>query len=195
MMRFIARWLSSAWVLSLSFAAALVLMQAPALTDAYAAALLQVTSDARGDIEQRLASARRHYALDAMAEEQVVTALARHEPSNAETLRLSITRTASLREGYERIAAAPLLLRPVVALVDATLDAEGYQRNVLRLAVASFVPALQLSLGALAYGLAGVVLGSLVGHGSLALLGVAGSRLRRRPVAWYVPPRERRLPY
>jgi hypothetical protein len=195
-MSFLARWLSSAWLLSLSFVAALLLMQAPALTDAYMAALLQVSSDARADIDQRLASARRYYNIAGEDERQVIDALGRSEPSNAETLRLSTDRATTLRASYDRLAAAPSLLRPAFAVVDAGIDHGGYKRNVLRLVFTSYVPTVPLSLAALAYGVAGVVFGSLVGHMVLALLRGIGSRFGRpdrRRVAWYVPPRETHL--
>jgi hypothetical protein len=181
--------------MSLSFAAALVLMQAPALTDAYMAALLQVASDARADIDQRIASARRHYGIAAESEREVIAALARNEPSNAETLLLSTERQAALRAAFDRLAATPALLRPSLVLADAAVDPGGYKRNVLRLVFASYVPSVPLSLAALVYAVLGVVLGSLVAHLFLALLRAkAGGvrRLRRQPV-WYVPARETRL--
>lgn len=197
-MSFLARWLSSAWILSLALVAALLLMQAPALTDAYMAALLQVASDARADIDQRIASARRFYDIAGEDERQVIDALGRSEPSNAETLRLSTERAATLRAAYDRLAAAPFLLRPALAVVDAGIDPNGYKRNVLRLVFESYVPTVPLSLAALAYGVAGVVAGSFLGHLVLALLrglGARFGRLGRRRTAWYVPPRETRLRY
>jgi len=196
-MTFLARWLVSAWVLSLAFGAALILMQAPALTDAYVAALLQVATDARRDIEQRIVSARRHYAITAEAERDVIAALATREPSNAETLSLSVGRAATLRAAYDRIAGAPVLLRPLVAASDTAVDPDGYKRNVLRLTVETFVPTLQLSVAALAWGLTGIVLGSFVAHFVLAVLRAIFRRGRRVGAdgGWYVPPRESRLPY
>jgi hypothetical protein len=197
-MSFLARWLSSAWILSLAFVAALVVMQAPALTDAYMAALLQVSSDARADVDQRIASARRYYGITGEDERQVIGALARSEPSNAETLRLSSDRTATLRAAYDRLAAAPALLRPALAVTDAAVDPDGYKRNVLRLVFESYVPTVPLSLAALVYGVAGVVFGSFLGHVALAALGGIGGRLGRigrRRTPWYVPPRETRLRY
>jgi hypothetical protein len=194
-MSFLARWLSSAWVLSLSFAAALVLLQAPALTDAYMAALLQVASDARADIDQRIASARRHYGIVGESDGEVIAALGRNEPSNAETLQLSTERAALLRAAYDRLAATPALLRPALAGADAAVDPGGYKRNVLRLVFASYAPSVPLSLAALVYGVLGVVLGTLVAHLVLALLRGTASRARpfRRHPAWYVPPRQTRL--
>jgi hypothetical protein len=197
-MFFLARWLSSAWILSLSFVAALIVMQAPALTDTYMAALLQVASDARADIDQRIASARRYYGIAGEDERQVIDALARSEPSNAETLRLSTERATTLRKVYDRLASVPALLRPALAVADAAVDPSGYKRNVLRLVFESYVPTVPLSLAALAYGVAGVVFGSFLGHAVLAMLRGIGSRLGRigrRQTAWYVPPRETRLDY
>jgi hypothetical protein len=197
-MSFLARWLSSAWILSVAFVAALVVMQAPALTDAYMAALLQVSSDARADIEQRIASARRYYGIAGQDERQLIDALARSEPSNAETLRLSTDRAATLRTAYDRLAAAPFLLRPALAVIDAGVDPDGYKRNVLRLVFESYVPTVPLSLAALVYGVAGVVAGSFLAHAVLAFLrgiGTRVGRIGRRRTAWYVPPPETRLRY
>jgi Protein of unknown function (DUF2937) len=196
-MSFLARWLSSAWVLSLAFGAALILMHAPAFTDAYSAALLQVASDARRDVDQRISSARRHYAITAEDEPAVIAALASREPSNAETLTLSVGRAATLRAAYDRIAGASVFLRPLVAAIDAAYDPDGYKRNVLRLAVETFVPSIQLSLAALGWALTGIVLASFLAH---VLLVVPRALFRRRRAdrrarnSWYVPPREQSLP-
>jgi hypothetical protein len=190
-MSFLGRWLSSAVMLTASLACAILVMQAPAVTDAYAAALLQVATDASRDVDQRLASARRHYDLASAADARVLQVLAVREPSNAETLALSGKRAAALRAGYERIAAARPLLRPAVAAFDAVIDPGGYKREVLYLALQTFVPAVQLSLAALAYAAVGVLLGSLLAHATLALAGRLAARLvlARRSKAWYVPPR------
>jgi Protein of unknown function (DUF2937) len=195
-MSFLGGWLSGAWVLGVSLAAALASMQAPAFTDAYAAALLQVASDARRDVDQRIASARRHYALEAQEDAEIVAALGTVEPSNAETLAASIDRSGALRAAYERIAAAPPLLRPAAALLDAGADPHGHKREILRLAALTFAPAIQLSLAALAYAFAGVLLGSLLAHLVVLALGGAGRRLgarwRRHPTWYAAPPRPRR---
>jgi hypothetical protein len=191
-MSFVGRWLQNTLTLSLSAAGALVLMQAPALTDAYTAALLQVSSDARRDVEQRLVSARRFYDLPAADESGVVAVLATREPSNAETLTLSIERAATLRGTYDRIAAAPSLLRPVVAVADAAVDAKGYKRAIAETMLASFVPGLPFTASAAVYAFIGILLGSLLAQLVSALVGACVRRIfgRRRGAApWYVPPR------
>jgi hypothetical protein len=191
-MSFVGRWLQNALTLSLSAAGALVLMQAPALTDAYTAALLQVASDARRDVEQRLVSARRFYDLPTADESGVVTVLATREPSNAETLALSIERAATLRGAYDRLAAAPSLLRPLVAVGDAAVDAKGYKRAIGETMLAGFVPGLPFSAAAAVYAFIGILLGSLVAQLLAALLGGCVRRIlgrRRGALPWYIPPR------
>jgi hypothetical protein len=191
-MSFVGRWLQNALTLSLSAAGALVLMQAPALTDAYTAALLQVASDARRDVEQRLVSARRFYDLPAADEAGVVAVLAKREPSNAETLTLSIERAGVLRGAYDRLAAAPSLLRPVVAVGDAAVDAKGYKRAIAETMLAGFVPGLPFSAAAAAYAFIGILLGSFLAQLVAAVVGACVRRVfgrGRRAVPWYVPPR------
>ena len=64
-MSFLGRWFSDALSLALSLAGALVLMQAPALSHEYAAALAQVADAQTRDIGAREATARSYYRLEA----------------------------------------------------------------------------------------------------------------------------------
>jgi hypothetical protein len=174
-MGFVGRWLSDTLRLALALAGAVVLMQAPALTREYAAALLQVTEDAQRDIEQREASARRFYGISAPSGAPFVAALTPFEPSNAETLALSLQRTAVLRGAFDRIAAAPTLLRPVVAAFDALDDEHGYKTAVLHTLAGTYAVQVSFGTASLAYALFGLFLGSLVSH-----LGAAAGRHARR---------------
>src|SRR5579864_7408773 len=108
-MTLIRRWLSESISIALALLFAMLAMQAPAFTREYAAALLQVAQDARRDIDQRKASARQFYGIKAAEDDQFVTALHSFEPSNAETLALSLRRTQALQGAYDRVAAAPAL--------------------------------------------------------------------------------------
>jgi hypothetical protein len=86
-MRFLKRWLSHSLRLALALLLAVIAMQAPAFTNDYAAALLQVSADARRDVDQREAAARQYYALQAGDDGSLIQALQAHEPANAETPR------------------------------------------------------------------------------------------------------------
>lgn len=171
MVGFIARWLSDAIRLSLSLAFAVAAMQVPALTHDYAAALLQVAEDGRRDIDQREASARQFYSLKADTDEALITALQPLEPSNAQTLAVSVDRTRTLRAAYNRIRAAPPLLQPMTAVADVITDAKGYQRAILRTVFSIFTPEVVISTASTAYGLAGLAVGSLVAQVLIALFG------------------------
>jgi hypothetical protein len=182
-MGFIGRWLSDTFRLALALAGAVILMQAPAVTQDYAAALVQVTRDAQRDIEQREQSARRFYGITAEGDASFVAALRPYEPSNAETLALSLDRAAVLRQAWERITAAPLLLQPVVAAIDALKDDHGYKGAVLRTLAETYTPQISFGLSPLAYGLAGLFLGSLLCHlsaaGTLRMRGFLRRRAHR----------------
>ena len=116
---FVARWLSDVVRIGLSLAFALAAMQVPAVAHGYATALLQIAQDARRDIEQRKASARQYYRAAGEGDEAVIEALRAVEPSNAQALAASVERARALRAAHDRIEAAPPLLRPVTALLDA----------------------------------------------------------------------------
>ena len=177
-MRFISHWLANAINIALALLFAILAMQAPAFTHDYAAALLQVAQDSRRDIEQRKASARRFYSITAEGDDQVVAALRSLEPSNAETLALSLERTRSLQDAYEKIARTQPLLRPIRALSDAFDDERGYKAAVWRTLLGTYGPHIDFGTAAATYGLVGLLAGSFIAQ----LLIATGRRLggRRR---------------
>ncbi|HEX6842024.1 MAG TPA: DUF2937 family protein [Stellaceae bacterium] len=179
-MSLIRRWLSESISIALALLLAMLAMQAPAFTREYAAALLQVTQDARRDIEQRKASARQFYGITATADDQFVAALHSFEPSNAETLALSLQRTQTLQSAYDRVAGALPLLRPLVAARDALDDEHGYKATILRTLVGTYNAQLDFSVAAAAYGFAGLLIGSLLAQLVLSSFGALGRRLGRR---------------
>jgi len=179
-MNLIRRWLSESISIALALLFAVLAMQAPAFTREYAAALLQVAQDARRDIEQRKASARQFYGIKAAGDEQFVVALQSFEPSNAETLALSLQRTQALQGAYDRIAGAAPLLRPVVTARDAFEDEHGYKATILRTLVGTYSTQLDFSIAAAAYGFVGLLTGSLLAQLVLSTFRALGRRLTRR---------------
>jgi Protein of unknown function (DUF2937) len=179
-MSLIRRWLSESISIALALLLAVLAMQAPAFTREYAATLLQVTQDARRDIEQRKASARQFYGIKATADDQFVTALQSFEPSNAETLALSLQRTQTLQSAYDRVMGAAPLLRPLVAARDALEDEHGYKATILRTLVGTYSAQLDFSITAATYGFVGLLLGSLLAQLVLSTVGGLGQRLGRR---------------
>lgn len=179
-MSLIRRWLSESISIALALVFAMLAMQAPAFTREYAAALLQVAQDARRDIEQRKASARQFYGIKAAADDQFVAALQSFEPSNAETLALSLQRTQTLQSAYDRVAEAPPLLRPLVAARDALEDEHGYKATILHTLVGTYSAQLDFSMAAAAYGFAGLLMGSLLAQLVLSTFGALGRGLAHR---------------
>jgi hypothetical protein len=181
-MNLVRRWLSESISIALALMFAVLAMQAPAFTREYAAALLQVAQDARRDIEQRKASARQFYGIKAAGDEQFVAALQSFEPSNAETLALSLQRTQALQGAYDRIADAPSLLRPLVAAREAFEDEHGYKTTILRTLLGTYSAQLDFSFAAAAYGFVGLLTGSLLAQLVLSTFRAVGQRLfgRRR---------------
>lgn len=171
MVGFIVRWLSDAIRLGLPLVLAVAAMQVPALTHDYAAALLQIARNGRRDIDQRETSARQFYHLKADTDEALITALQPLEPSNAQTLSVSIDRTRTLRAAYDHIQEAPLLLQPITAVADVITDLKGYKRAVLRTAIDIFTPEVVINTASVAYGLAGLMLGSFMAQLLTSLLG------------------------
>lgn len=163
-MRFLRRWLSHSVRLGLALFLALVAMQAPAFTADYTNALLQVGSDARHDIDQREAAARRYYDIAPGDDAALIAALKPHEPANAATLALSVDRAAVLQATRARILAQPALAQPLIALADAAHDPGGYKAAVWHTALATYAVHLDLTLAAIGYGIVGLILGSLFGH-------------------------------
>jgi hypothetical protein len=177
-MKFIGRWIAGAVTIALSLFLALIAMQAPAFTGDYTAALLQVSQDARRDVDQREASARRYYTITAETDDQFVVALRSFEPSNAETLELSLDRVHRLQNAYDKITTSPPLLQPLVALGDAAEDEQGYKAAVWRTLLGSYAPHIDFSTGAATYGLAGLLVGSLVAQLLIAIGRWLGSTRR-----------------
>lgn len=174
---FVARWLSDVVRIGLPLAFALAAMQVPAVAHNYASALLQIAQDARRDIEQRKASARQYYRSAGDSDEAVVEALRAVEPSNAQALAASVDRARALRAAHDRIEAAPPLLRPVTALLDAAQDPRGDKRAVLATALDTHAPQVILSAAAAVYGLIGLACGSFVAG---LLVSAAGSLVPAR---------------
>jgi len=175
---FMARWLSDAIGLVCALAFAVLAMQLPALTRDYMGALLQVSQDARRDIDQREASARQYYHITDTTDAQVIAALKEHEPSNAVTLQESLDRAGALQAAYDRINTTPPLLQPPVAALDAVRDEHGFRITVLRTTIEAYAPQIVLSLAAAMYGLVGLVVGSFVGQALVSILGLAPVRRR-----------------
>ena len=178
---FIGRWLSDALRLGLPLVLALAAMQIPALAHGYSAALLQIVEDARRDIEQRKAAARRFYRGAGDEDQAVIAALRAVEPANAEALAASVERADALRAAHDRVAGAPPLLRPVTALLDAAEDPRGDKWAVLRTAFDTHAPQVVLSAAAAVYGLIGLVVGSFLAELLVSVFGavfVSGRRAR-----------------
>ncbi len=180
---FVGRWLAHALRLVLALGLALAAMQLPALAHQYAAALLQVSESGRRDIEQRKAAARQFYPGAGESDAEVIAALQPVEPSNAQALRTSVARAAAIEQAFARIDAAPPLVRPVVAALDAADDPTGEKRTVLATAFDTFVPQVMLTGDALLYGLVGLLLGSFLGEAIAAAAGAAVRGPRRTGAA------------
>ena len=165
-----ARWLSESIQLGLTLTVALGAMQLPAIATSYTTALLQITENARRDIDQRKEAARQYYHLSDDADTAVIAALRHSEPSNAEGLAASIARAAALQAAYDRIVATPPLLQPVYAVFDTLKDPGGDKRAVLQTTIDRHVPQVVISAAAAVYGLAGLILGALLAEIVLTLL-------------------------
>jgi len=163
-MRFLGRWLGNSFSTALALVLGILAMQAPAFTRDYATALLQVATDARRDVDQREASARQFYGIDARGDDALIAALQPHEPSNAESLTRSLDRLRQLRQAYDDIAGQPALLQPVIALGGAIDDRGGYRQAIWQISLSRYNLQLELSLAAVVYGFGGVLLGSLIGQ-------------------------------
>lgn len=163
-MRFLKRWLSHSVRLALALLFAIIAMQAPAFTNDYATALLQVSADARRDVDQREATARQYYGVQAGDDASLIAALRAHEPANAETLALSLDRVASLQAALAHITGSAAIFQPVVALADAAHDPGGYKAAIWQTELQTYTIHLDLTVAALLYGVVGLLLGSLLGH-------------------------------
>lgn len=167
--------------LTCMLAGALLFMQIPALTHAYAVGLLQVAQDARRDIDRREADARRYYHLPADGNDQaVIAALRPVEPSNAEMLQQSISRATLLDSTQASIMAEPPLSQPLYAAWDAMTDPQTDKVAVLRTSFRTYVPQIAFDASSMIYGVIGLLLGGLIGHASSAAPVAAARRLRRQ---------------
>jgi hypothetical protein len=182
-MRFLGRWLSHSFVTVFSLVLAVLAMQAPAFTRQYTGALIQVATDVRHDIDQREASARQFYGLTQEQDDDLVKALQAHEPSNAETLARSLDHARNLQTTYDEIAKSSPLLQPVIAFASALDDHDGYKKAIWTLLLVNYDLQLELSLASAIYGIAGLMLGSLIAQLVLALFGRILSR-RNAPPAY-----------
>lgn len=168
-MSLLRRWLSHSLALALALFCAVLAMQAPALTHDDMAALLQVEREAQRDIDERVATARRFYAIAAEDEDGVVKALAAVEPANAESLAQSIAHARRLDAAYHRLDETTPLLRPVIALGDALAE-EGRDRSAIwDTLFETFEPQISLTFDAGVYALVGLLLGMLAAQLLLAL--------------------------
>jgi Protein of unknown function (DUF2937) len=175
-MRFLKRWLSHSVRLGLALALAVLAMQAPAFTNDYATALLQVSADARRDVDQREAGARQYYALRTGDDTSLIDALRAHEPANADALVQSLDRVAALQMARRHIENSATIFQPLVALADAAHDPGGYKAAIWQTTFQTYTIHLDLTIAAVLYGAAGLLLGSLLGH----LLCLPFERERRR---------------
>jgi hypothetical protein len=179
-MGFVGRWLSGSINMALALAFAVLAMQAPALTREYSSALLQVAQDSLRDIEQRKASARSFYPIKAETDDQFVVALRSFEPSNAETLALSLARSRALQSAYQRITSSRILLQPITALRDGLDDRNGYKAAIWRTLLPTYEVQVNFGTAAAVYGLAGLLLGSLIAQVLLATASGCGRLVRPR---------------
>jgi len=164
-------------------AGALVAMQIPALTHAYVAGLVQVAEDGRRDIERRETDARQYYHLAPDSGDQaVIAALRPVEPSNAATLVLSVARVTMFQETYTYITKAPSVSQPVLAGWDALQHPEADKLAVLRTSMVTYVPQIALDMSSVIYGIAGLLLGGLIGHAITDFPRVLWRRIRRPDV-------------
>jgi hypothetical protein len=153
-------------------------MQAPAFTHDYAGALLQVATDLRRDIDQREDSARQFYGIKSAQDDELIKALQSHEPSNAETLASSLDRARNLQAAYDDITKSSPLLQPLTALNDAWDDANGYRAAIWKTSLRTYGAQLDFSTASVVYGLAGLMLGSLIAQLVLAPFRHAVARRR-----------------
>ncbi|MBP0492806.1 DUF2937 family protein [Pararoseomonas indoligenes] len=170
-MRLAGRWLSDFLRLALGIGLALAAMQLPALTAAYDLALVQSAGELRRDIDARKEVARGFYGLSDTSDPDVIGALRTREPSNAQGLENSVAREDLLRSAHARLAGSSALLRPIIALADATDDPIGNKRALLRTTLERHEPQVLLGTAAATYGLAGLLMGLLLANLLLALLG------------------------
>jgi hypothetical protein len=161
-MRFLGRWLSHSLATALALVLGIVAMQAPAFTRDYAGALLQVSAELRRDVDQREDSARQFYGITIAQDDELVKALQAREPSNAESLARSLDRVRNLQAAYDTIDKTSALLQPLMALRGAWDDTNGYRAAIWRTSLRTYHAQLDLGVASAVYGLAGLMLGSLI---------------------------------
>ena len=172
-MGLLRRWLANSLTLGLGLLFAVLTMQAPALTHDYMAALLQVERGLQQDIDQRVATARRVYAIAEGDEDGVAAARAPREPANAESLTRSIARVRRLDAAYRALGGTNPAARPLVALSDALAE-EGQDRTqIWGTLFETFTPEISLTFDGGLYALLGLLLGTLVAQLLLALARLA----------------------
>ena len=158
-------WLLHSIRLAAALGTALLLMQAPAVTREYQAALLQLVRSSDQEIAERKASAQRFYGIGSGEDDKrFLSELQAVEPSNAQTLVALVERELGLHQSYDRIEHASDLIRPIVAAEEVTADKTGARRQIAYTVFDSFALQLDLSFAAAVYGLAGLFLGSLIGE-------------------------------
>jgi len=169
MARFLGRWLADSIRLGLALFLALAAMQLPAIAHGYITALRQIALATDRDIAERQDIARQFYRLPPAAPEpEVMARLREAEPANAAGLIASQERAAILHATHDWLAAAPPLLRPVLAVWDGLKGQQADKRAVLHTVLADHVPTVLLSAAPATYGLAGLMLGLLVAELLLA---------------------------
>ncbi|HUB45081.1 MAG TPA: DUF2937 family protein [Acetobacteraceae bacterium] len=183
-MRFLGRWVADCLELTFMLAGALLFMQIPAVTHAYVVALQQVAQESRRDIDQRETNARDYYHLPPNADDDaVIAALRPKEPSNAAALQESVARATMFAATAAQIAVASPLSRPITAALDASRQPDPDKLAVLQTCLETYEPQVTLGLAAVIYGIAGLLIGGLLGHTISAVLGLlAPSRRPRRTV-------------
>jgi DUF2937 family protein len=177
----LGRWLSQSINLIFALVLAVSAMQAPAVTHEYLSTLSQVADAAKQDIEQRKASARQFYSIQTDDNDQFVAALKAYEPSNAETLGLSIEKERALRAAFGSISESRPLLQPITAAIDAVRDDKDYKATIWRGLLASYEVQIRFSVAALIYGLAGLLLGTFVAQLLISVFSILRPGRRAQP--------------
>ncbi|MCR9255933.1 MAG: DUF2937 family protein [Alphaproteobacteria bacterium] len=160
-MGLIGRWLSGTLSITAALIGAVLAMQAPALSEHYAAALFQRELEIGRAIDLSLQSARSVYRLETQTEEQVIDFLGQQEPASAQAIGNLVDRREALRTAYDRIDARSPLSRPLVMWRDYA-GPTAVTREVLESAIATFKPEVQLSQTAAVYAVVGIALGTLL---------------------------------
>jgi len=186
-MGLIGRWLSGTISIAAALIAAVLAMQAPALSEHYAAALFQRELELSRAIDLSLDSARSVYRLEGQAEDRVIDFLRQQEPASAQAIANLVDRREALRAAYDRIDGRSPAMRPI-ALWQDYAGASPETRDVLKSAIRTFHPEIQLSETAALYAVGGIALGTLAAQIVLWPFG----RLANRRAAPPPPPRVRR---